>query len=339
MGNLVEKIVNYLLKRGAIAFSPIDESFFIYKRLDKKIHLTEEIIKLNYLNESPYDEASTAITSVVNKEDLYLWFHKNKKVRHLPEALLLYRKVELKDRDIIVIVEDKIDKVIVIKESTLVSSFSKKNIKEHDILLMKDEHSLENVKILKRYEYDGFLKESYKSLTIKDLFYILNIQLDIKTILSKALVWSALPLLVSSILITLALGVYNFLMEKDKALLFSKYKVQQKVNMKIKDSIESNENENLAFKNLSNEFRYIDKSVVISNVVEVTKDMNMTLAYIKVYNNQVDFNIKTKNQFDIPHFIEKLFKSNYLVDIKNLSSRNLQDKRVEVRMSAKLRMR
>ena len=53
MGNIIENLIKYLLKKDIIKFFKIEDSFFLHKQLDKKINLSQDIIKLNYLQESP----------------------------------------------------------------------------------------------------------------------------------------------------------------------------------------------------------------------------------------------------------------------------------------------
>ena len=339
MKKLVESIIDLLLRKKIIIFSKIEDSFYLYKKLDKNINLTEEIIKLNYLKESPYGSEVTQITSILNQRNLYLWFNNRKNYRYLPEALLVYRKLSLKYQNIICLIRGDVDKVVIVKNSILVSSFSKKNIREHDILLMKNEYALEEVIMIEKGEYSSFLNKAYADLKFKDILNILNLQIDFKNLFFKLIKWLALPLLIISIIISLLLGAYNYYVEEERGKLFLESRKKQKSTLEMKENINNNEKENITFNNLANEFKYVDKTAAISTIIQISKDMNMTISYVKVYNNQVEFAIKTKNQFDIPLYIKGLFKSNNLTDIKNLSSRSLRDKRVEVRMSAKLKER
>ena len=339
MNSIVESFTTVLLKKNIIELSHIEKSFFIYKKLDKSIKFTEEIIKLNYLKESPYSFDETHITSIVEGSNLYLWFNKNENKKYLPESLLIYKHLKKKYNNVICLIKGKQDKLIIIKESILFSSFSKKELSEQELFLLKKEYMIDEVLILKNDEYHNVLENSYASLSISDLFQVLNIQIDFKKFFSNTVQWLAFPFFLSSLFITLVLAGYNFYTEKKTDTLENIYKENQYLSRDMKDKLTDNELENITFNLLAEEFEYIDKTVGISTIIKITEEMNMTMHYIKVYNNQVDFIIKTKNQFDIPIYVKKLFNSSKLVDIKNLSSQNLRDKRVQVRMSAKLKKR
>ena len=69
MYHIIETLFNYLIKKNIISISSFEESFFIYKKLDKKIKLTTEIIELNYGNESPYESNQLNITSIFTTTD------------------------------------------------------------------------------------------------------------------------------------------------------------------------------------------------------------------------------------------------------------------------------
>jgi len=94
----------------------------------------------------------------------------------------------------------------------------------------------------------------------------------------------------------------------------------------------------MIYMNLINEFKYIDKSIALSKIIEVTEDMNMSMYYIKIYENRVDFIVKTENSNKIPNYIKKLFQSNLFQDIKNINTRKIRNSIKEVTMNAKLKV-
>lgn len=339
MNKIVEYLSDYLLSKNIVKFSKIEDSFFLYKKLDKKLKLTPEIIRLNYLKESPYKLEESSISSVISDNNLYLWFHRNAGIRYLPEAILVYRQLLKKHSSIICIIRGKKDKVLMIKEGRLLSSFSKNSIKESDIFLIKDEYLIKDVLIIEEDEYAGFLKKSYKFLTLNDLLNILNIQIDFKSLMNRTIKWIALPLLISSVLIIMAMGIYQFYVDSEKEKLQVIHSNNKSVTSTIKENIDSNENENIRFNHLINEFKFYDKTIAISSIFKVTRDMNMTMHYIKVYDDKVDFVIRTNNQDDIPLYVKTLFTSQYFKDVKNLSSFKLRDKRLQTTMSATLKER
>jgi len=331
-------IVNTLLEKQILKISSIENSFFLYKKLDKRLKLNESIITLNYSNESPYPVNRSVITSITNENNLYLWFIKRENHRYIPEAYVVFRRLLLEHQNVVFIVRGEVNKVVLVKEGILVSSFSKSNISTTDIILIKEEYNLEEVVILKEEEYKNYLDESFNFLKISDLLDILNIKIDFKELFLKTIYFLALPLLISSIIITVAVGSYSFYLNKEKEKLHNIYKKNQTLNHEIKEHIDKNEEENMIYMNLINEFKYIDKSIALSKIIEVTEDMNMSMYYIKIYENRVDFIVKTENSNKIPNYIKKLFQSNLFQDIKNINTRKIRNSIKEVTMNAKLKV-
>jgi hypothetical protein len=337
MERLIEFLVNYLLKKQILKLSSIEKSFFLYKKLDKKIKLNQEIITINYSSESPYLKEESVVSSIIDGTNLYLWFTKSGNGRYLPESYIIFRRLLKEYQDVICIVEGKTNKVIVIKDNNLIASFSKFNISTRDERLIKSQYQVENIVILTEKEYTKYLNESLKFLRITDLLDILNIKIDTKELLSKSVYFLALPLLISSIVITLLLAGYSFYLNGKKEILHEVFKENQFSNKEVKNDIQKNEKENLMYKDLSQEFQYVDKSTALSNILKITDEMNMTIYYIKIYEKNVDFIVKTKNSILISAYIKKLFQTNQFEDVKNLNTRKMKESIVEVTMSAKLK--
>ena len=339
MYKIIEHITGYLLSKQFIMFAKVEDSFFLYKKLDKKIKLTPEIIKLNYLKESPYALDESSISSIVSHDNLYLWFHRGAGSRYLPEALLIYRKLIKKHANVLCIVRGEIDKVVVVKEGILVSSFSRKSITKSNIFLIQDEYGVKEILVIEKDKYDDFINDAYNFLTPNDLLNILNIQIDFKSLLNRIIRWSAMPLFASSLLTMLAMGGYGYYLNSEKEKLEEFYQNNRTMTLEIKESIDRNEDENIRFNNLSKEFKYNDKTVAISSIVKVTQEMNLTMHYIKVYENKVDFIVRANEQKVIPLYVKNLFHSQYFSDVKNLSTFKLRNNRLQITMSATLKER
>jgi len=340
MYSIIEMLLNYLIKKSILTFSSMEESFFVYKKLDKKLKLTPEIIALNYTKDSPYSEKESNITSIINHPNLYLWFYKeNEKKKHIPEALCLFRELNLKYDNTICIFEDSINKVLVIKENRLVASFIKKSIQQRDIALIKDEFFLDKVVQFSKQEYVTYQKEYFKHIAYTDILSILNISIDFKSIFNRIVKWSALPFLVSSILLTAVIGGYDFYQKSQNENLLSMYRNSTKNTVEIKENINKNEALNEVFNSMKNEFKYIDKTLIVSEIIKSTNDLNMTLDFIRISNNNVDFIVKTKNEEKIPLYTQKLFKCKLFSDIKNISSQKIRKNITKATMQAKLKER
>ena len=339
MSRVMDKFTHYLLKRNIIKISKIEDSFFSYKRLDKKIILNHDIISLNYLSDSPYSSSETRIIAITEKDGFYLWFNKGECTHCLPEALLIFRQVLEKYSNVIFIVNDQVAKIIVIKNRQLVSSFSKHTITQKDLLLIKDEYNLTKTVTLDKNQYISFFKDSFKYLKLNDILSILNIKLDIKSFFNKIVLFSALPILISTVISFILIALYSNYLDNQNSQLSNHYKKSQLLTLPIKKKIDREEDLNMIFNTLSEEFIYEDKVMAISSIVRLTKDLNMTLFYINSYDKNMDFIVKTEESSNIPTFTKKLFETELFSNVKNVSSQKIKGKLIKVTMNAILKER
>ncbi len=339
MSRIVENFINYLLKKNIIKLSKVEDSFFSYKRLDKKITLSKDIILLNYLSDSPYPPTETKIIAITEKDGFYLWFNKGNSEHYLPEALLIFRQALKKYSDVIFIVTDNVDKVIIIKNKQLVSTFSKHVVTKKDLLVIKDEYSITKTVILDKEHYASYLKDSFKYLKFSDILNILNIKLDIKSFFNKFILFSAVPILISTFIIFISIAVYKIFLDKKNNELYKQYKSSKLLTVAIKDKIDSVEGLNRVFNSLSEEFKSEDKVIAISSIIHLSKELNMTIFYINSYDKNMDFIVKTNDSALIPIFTKRLFETKLFSNIKNVSSQKIKGKLVKVTMNATLEER
>jgi len=338
--SIVETVVNRLLNKNILKFSKIEDSFFLYKKLDKNIKPTSETISLNYTKESPYSLEDTKIVSVLDYPHLYLWFYKDSsKQRFLPEAILFFRSLVEEYKNVIFIIDGDVDKVLVIKESVLVASFAKRDIRPIDIKLIKDEYFLDEVMSIKEDEYSEFLESSLKHLQYSDLLNLLDIKIDIKALFNRIVEWSAVPILISSILLLLTIGGYNFYEKEKNQKLFEQHQKSKLTTTEIRRDIKRHEDLGELFTSVSEEFKYVDKVMVLSKIMKTAEEMNITMQYVRMYNQNVEFIIFIKDAEGVPRYIKKLFDSNLFEDVKNISSQKLRDKSTKATINAKLKER
>jgi len=164
MSQIVNRVAHYLLKKDIIKLSKIEDSFYSYKRLDKRVTLNREVIALNYLSDSPYPTGETKIVVVSDRDALYLWYSRGEFKHYLPEALLLFRNFSKKHDNLILIVHDEIDKIIVIKERELLSSFSKHSLGKHEMHLLQSEYAIEKIVTLEKESYQSALDDGFNAL-------------------------------------------------------------------------------------------------------------------------------------------------------------------------------
>jgi hypothetical protein len=336
MSQIIKYCVDYFLKRNIMKVSTIENSFYVYKELNKKISLNQDIIEINYLSESPYPLNKTQIVAITEENSFYLWFNKGKGEYkyYLPEALLLFRQIIKKHADVIFLIEEDINKIIIVRNSNLISTFSKQSINKKDLELIKNQYSIDNLVTLNKEDYALFFEKSFNYLKISDFVSILNIKLDIKSLFNKIIHFSALPLFISVGIISIILIVYKSYLNTQNEELYSQYQESKLLTIKIRDKMENVENLNSVFNALSKEFEYKDKIIAISAVLRVSQELNVTLFYINSYNRNIDFIIKTENASKIPLFTNKLFETKLFSNIKNVSSQKLKNKLIKVTMNA-----
>ncbi len=337
-----KKLFDYLVNKHILKFSSIDESFFIYKKLDKRIKLEQNILKLNYLKESPFPPEKTTIVSISEEDNLYLWFYKKDKKRHFPEALLLFRSLIKEYSDGVFIFKDsEISKILVIKEKDLIASFVKKRVTTFDIKLIEEEFLLKSnqTHIVEEKEYKLFLEKSFSSIRFSDFLQVLNISIDFKSLTNRILLDFSLPLLIASILVMVSLFGYYFYIQQKHEKLYTLYKSKQKNVSKIKEEVSKYELSAEVFNSLKSEFTYSNKTVALFAITNEVKEQNMTLFYIRMNEENIEFDVRTMKSKKIPLLTEKLFSLGIFSSVKNSSTQNLPYGKVKATMQAVLKAR
>ncbi len=336
-----KKLFDYLINRHILKFSSIEESFFIYKKLDKRIKLEQNILKLNYLKESPFPFEETMIVSVSEEDNLYLWFYKKDEKRYFPEALLLFRSLVKEYSDGLFIFKGTLTKIVIIKDKRLIGSFVKDKVNTFDIKLMEEEFLLNDnqTHIIEAEEYKPFLKESFSSIPFSDFLQILNISIDFKSLINRIILGFSLPLLIASILLMLSLSGYYFYIQQKHETLYTLYKSKQKHISKIKEEVSKYESSTEVFNSIESEFTYSNKTVALFAITEEVKEQNMTLFYIRMNEENIEFEVRTMESAKIPLFTEKLFSVGLFASVKNSSTQNLPRGKVKATMHAVLKAR
>ena len=336
-----KKLFDYLVNSHILKFSSIEESFFIYKKLDKHIKLEEKILELNYLKESPFPFEKTMIASISEEDNLYLWFYQKDEKRYFPEALLLFRSLVKKHSNGLFIFKDIVTKVVIIKDNCLIASFVKGRVSTFEIKLMEEEFLVKSNQtfIFEAGEYKLFIKESFSALKLSDFLQILNISIDFKSLINRALISFSLPLLISSIVLMLSLSGYYFYIQDKHEKLYTLYKSKQKNVSKIKEEVSAYEEATEVFNSFENEFTYSNKMVALFAITEEVKEQNMTLFYIRMNEENIEFEIRTIDSLKIPLFTEKLFSLGLFSSVKNSSTQNLPRGKVKATMQALLKER
>lgn len=336
-----KRLFDYLVHNHILTFSSMEESFYKYKKLDKRIKLEQNILELNYLKESPFPFDQTTIVSISNEDNLSLWFYKKDGRKFFPEALLLFRFLIKKYSNGLFIFKGTVTKIVIIKDEQLISSFVKERLTVLETKLIKEEFSLKNsdTHIFENQEYLEVIEESFSSIRFLDILQVLNISIDIKSLLNRGLILFSLPLLIASILLLFSLGSYHFYIKDKHNKLYERYQSKQKNISKIKEELSLYESSTEVFTALEKEFFYSNKVVALFTITEQVKEENITLSYIRMNEEYIEFEVRTADIEKIPFFTEKLFSFGIFSSVKNSSTQNLPHGQVKATMQAILKRR
>jgi len=336
----LETLLKFLLKKNIIVISD-DSGYFMYKKLEKKVKLSSQIIDLNYLKESPFNEGNVQITSILNNDKLYLWFFKAMKYKHIiPIELLLFRSIEKKYNDTIVFFKNNnTTKLLIIKDHTLIATFNKKNISQHELLLIQNEYQVKNTHSFSALEYEEILNKSYRFFKVKDLIRILDLKFDIKSLFFNVVKGLALESLLFILIAILVVFSYKYYEESENEKLLLRYKAETKGTSLIRENIENNLNLNSKYKDIYNELPLKNKSEILFIIMKISQDYNIIIDSIEISFKGVEFVVVTKDRKLIPMYIQELFASNYFKDVKNTSSSIIRNNIIRVRMYAEIKTR
>jgi hypothetical protein len=133
-------------------------------------------------------------------------------------------------------------------------------------------------------------------------------------------------------------GYYFYIQEKhDK--LYTLYKSKQKNVSKIKEEVSKYEVSTEIFNSFDSEFTYSNKTIALFAITEEVKEQNMTLFYIRMNEEDIEFEVRLMDSLKIPLFTEKLFSLGLFTSVKNSSTQNLPRGKVKATMQALLKAR
>ncbi len=304
-----------LSKYNFITILPFEDTFFYTTTLPKKIKFSKELIELNYLKYSPY--SSSNIINRVDSQHLMLWYFKERvdSAVIIPESYLLYEELKKNREDAVYIVNDTIVKIIVIKESKLLSAFTLDNLDEMVINLTMDEFQ-----VFKRVEVD---KESYNKLTenslnelsLKEVFKFNQLSLDRKDLLKVAVDKLSYPLSLLVLLAMLVSYTQTALLKSEIEDLKESYKSKKDENREIKKYVKEHNKEVKKWKEfIKKELRYIGPITILDALYTIFKDDEK--AYLtSVFINENRLQIRIQTDINPVEFLNRLNKIDYFSNV------------------------
>ena len=160
---------------------PVEDTFFVREEIPENIKLSRNIIKLNYMDKSPFKEGDLIFFQKGNT--LYIWFTRYKlednKV-YIPESYLIAKNSHIKNGFILYKKKNSFS-ILVVKNKDLLSQISyKKEPSQLDLKLklLAKEYSIKDPEIYKvekpqyKYDYKDIILFSRVELTKENILRI-----------------------------------------------------------------------------------------------------------------------------------------------------------------------
>ncbi len=328
---MIKRVLEFLVSRNYIEILPIESSFFKYFLFEQPVKMNDEAVRLNYSHLSPFNKSDIVYKNEENI--LYIWFYEqnfSKAKLLIPESYLIYKY--FKERDVIVILEDEIKKIVVIKNGILSSQLAKKELDERFLKLLQKEFSIGKVIRLSSLEYGDILQKAFYKLSLKDIFGFSRFSID-KSFFQNVLEKTALPLLsIVFFVIAIEYGEYFY----TKSAISKKTKEYREIKRKndlIRKKIRDFEEEAKTFVNFKKRHKEgFYKIDILSFIADTSNENNSSFVYTDLEGGNAVVVLKTPNPNKL---LNDLLSSSYFPDLRIISSRKERDGNETVRFEGK----
>jgi len=311
------------LKQRYLSTLPMQESFFYTTPLQEQKRFERDILYLNFAHLSPYKDFELLPFYEGNR--LLLWITPSQidsKPFVIPEAYLLYQTLQKEYGDGIFMIEDSIDKVLVIKTNRLEAAYCGYHLQEQKEVLL-DEYGVENIYLISQVKAKNMLEQALTSYPIWQYYHWYHAQESIKDKALEYLNRATLP-----IAVVIALFIASEY-AKDRYIASSYEKLQEEYKS-IKKQNDPYRNERKALKEsiaFNNSF-YHDV-LIYPNSMDVMEHLfgivahenNSTIKNLKLSGSKMTLNIETLEPISI---LNAVLKSGYFATFKIQSTRKIR---------------
>lgn len=293
---MTASFVELFIRFGKVQIVSIADSYLLLNTFAKPPRMSKDVIRTNYFSLSPFNDPD--ITSLSDKNDLLVWFSiKHKNAVRIPESYLLYRALmQREERDRICIFKTDPQTAIVIKEGRLVAQSLITSDVETFIQRLKREHSLSAVEHYSAHEHTLLIKSGYAHLTFGHWQQLLSFEPLDTAKLKSTLENVATPL---SVLVLVALGYHyaiNYQLTKQLEESRASYKNGKGAMIPIKHRLDMIQKDKKTWD------AFIEKTLIRPDalssalpLLQVAKETNTTVKYIKVSSGKVETVIETSS--------------------------------------------
>lgn len=315
-----------LSKYNLITVLPFIDTFFHSAQLQKKVKLSSELLKINYSKYSPFINPN--IITLTSDKQLMLWFY-TKKIKTpiiILESYLLFKELNKNNQDAIYIIHDTIIKILIIKESHLISAFTLNSVDEESILLSMDEYNISKRVDIQLQEYQTFKQSSLQKLTFSDFYHFNQLNFDRKTLLPNFIEYASYPIAILIIFAILVSYTQEKMLTSKIENLKVSYTKEKAKNQEIKTFIKKHNKKVEKWKNfVQKELTYVDPITLLTSLYGIfDKDTKAYLTDVSINGNKMLVKLATDENPVL--FLNKLNNIKYIssVIIQNSSQpRNL----------------
>ncbi len=286
---------NALKKYNFITVLPFEDTYLYVTTLPQKIKLSKELISINYLKHSPYQNPH--IVSLIEQKQLSLWFYKHNKQENIviPESYLAYKELNKNNEDALYITEDSPHKLIIIKNSTLLDAFTLEDIDQTTINLTLNEHNLTKTTKISKQQYKNILEISQKNISLKEIYSFSQLDFDQKDIFQNILNATAYPisaLVVFAMLVSYTQGAF---LSSQVQKLTKTYKTEKSKNKEIKSYINQHNKTVKRYKTfIDKELLYTGPIILLHSIYDIFKDGDKAyIGSIAIHANSMKLQLKT----------------------------------------------
>ena len=317
------------LKNRYLSILPAGESFFYATAIEEGKRFEKEILHLNFAHISPYK--SFDILPFYEKGRVLLWFYPasfEPNVFVIPQTYLLYLYAKSQDSDAIFIVQESIDRMLVIKEGLLVTSYCGYNLQDQQEILL-DEYGVENIYLLSASKAQALEAQSLAAYPLLSYYQWYQSQTSFKEYVLIYLERAVVPIaIVIGVFILLELA-RDYAVEEYYSNLQEEYKQIKKQNDPYRKELKSIKKDIAFTRDFYNDILIYPNSIDIMEKLFsiVAKDANNTIKNLQLSGDKLSVQVET---FDAISILNEALKSGYFKEFKVRSSRKLRKTQKEI---------
>lgn len=298
----------------------MQESFFYTATIEAKQRFAPEILHLNFAHLSPYKEFE--ILPFYEGNRVLLWFMPQSPTTPIiiPEAYLLSLYCKEQSENALFIIEDTLDKLLVIKNGRLEAAYCGYRLQEQKESLL-DEYGVEDIYLLSAAKAKE-LQESYLN-SYRQHYHWYYSKVSFKEKAIEYLDKATIPI---SIIIALFIAIEfgrDYYIQKHYEALEQEYLMLKKQNDPYREELKALK-ESISFNNsfYDDVLLYPNSLKVLNSMTEIiSHDLNNTIKGLKLTGAKLELSLETNDPITI---LEETLKSRYFIEFKIKSSRKVR---------------